>query len=48
MAFPADGLALSDDIRNKLIHAARDLDCDKADRAVTACRGVSQWLNAMA
>lgn len=37
-----------DDIRNKLIHAARDLDYDKADRAVRACRDVSQWLNTMA
>jgi hypothetical protein len=35
-------------IRNKLIHAARDLDYDKADRAVRACRDVSQWLNVMA
>lgn len=37
-----------DDIRNKLIHAARDLDYDRAGRAVTACRDVSQWLDAMA
>jgi hypothetical protein len=34
-----------DDIRNKLIHAARDLDHDKADRAVTACRDVGRWLD---
>lgn len=37
-----------DDIRNKLIHAARDLDYDRTDRALRACRDVSQWLNAMA
>ena len=36
-----------DDIRNKLIHAARDLDHDKAERAVTACRDVGLWLNAI-
>lgn len=37
-----------DDIRNKLIHAARDLDHDKTDRAMTACRDVSRWLDAIA
>jgi hypothetical protein len=36
-----------DDIRNKLIHAARDLDHDKTERAVAACRDVSRWLNAI-
>ena len=36
-----------DDIRNKLIHAARDLDHDKTERAVTACRDVGRWLNAI-
>jgi hypothetical protein len=36
-----------DDIRNKLIHAARELDYDKTGRAGTACRHVSQWLNAI-
>jgi hypothetical protein len=30
-----------DDIRNKLIHAARDLDHHKTERAMTACRDVS-------
>jgi hypothetical protein len=34
-----------DDIRNKLIHAARDLDRDNAERAVYACRDVGAWLN---
>jgi hypothetical protein len=29
-----------DDIRNKLIHAARDLDHHKTERAMTACRDV--------
>lgn len=36
-----------DDIRNKLIHAARDLDHDKTERAVAACRDVGQWLDAI-
>jgi hypothetical protein len=36
-----------DDIRNKLIHAARDLDYARTDRAVTACRDVSRWLDAI-
>jgi hypothetical protein len=36
-----------DDIRNKLIHAARDLDHDKTERAVAACRDVGRWLNAI-
>ena len=34
-----------DDIRNKLIHAARDLDHDKAERAISACRDVGAWLD---
>ena len=34
-----------DDIRNKLIHAARDLDYEKTKRAVAACRDVGQWLD---
>jgi hypothetical protein len=37
-----------DDIRNKLIHAARDLDHDKTERALVACRDVRGWLDAMA
>jgi hypothetical protein len=37
-----------DDIRNKLIHAARDLDHHKTERAMTACRDVSRWLDAIA
>ena len=37
-----------DDIRNKLIHAARDLDHDKTERTVTACRDVGRWLDAIA
>jgi hypothetical protein len=37
-----------EDIRNKLIHAARDLDHDKTKRAVRACRDVRQWLDAIA
>jgi len=37
-----------DDIRNKLIHAARDLDHDKTERAVSACRDVGRWLDAIA
>ncbi|HUA17738.1 MAG TPA: hypothetical protein VMB25_03270 [Bryobacteraceae bacterium] len=36
-----------DDIRNKLIHAARDLDHDKTERAVSACRDVGRWLDAI-
>ena len=36
-----------DDVRNKLIHAARDLDHDKTDRAMTACRDVSRWLDSI-
>lgn len=36
-----------EDIRNKLIHAARDLDYARTDRAVTACRDVSRWLDAI-
>jgi hypothetical protein len=36
-----------DDIRNKLIHAGRDLDRDKTERAVRACRDVRQWLDAI-
>ncbi len=34
-----------DDIRNKLIHAARALDRDKAERAISACRDVGAWLD---
>jgi hypothetical protein len=34
-----------DEIRNKLIHAARDLDNDKAERAISACRDVGAWLD---
>jgi hypothetical protein len=34
-----------DDIRNKLIHAARDLDYDKTERAISACRDVRAWLD---
>jgi hypothetical protein len=34
-----------DDIRNKLIHAARDLDHDRTERAVSACRDVRRWLD---
>jgi hypothetical protein len=37
-----------DDIRNKLIHSARDLDLDKTERAMTACRDVRQWLDRIA
>lgn len=33
-----------DDIRNKLLHTARDLDHDKTERAMTACRDVCRWL----
>lgn len=36
-----------EDIRNKLIHAARDLDYARTDRAVTACCDVSRWLDAI-
>jgi hypothetical protein len=36
-----------DDIRNKLIHAARDLDHDRAERAISACREVGAWLDAI-
>jgi hypothetical protein len=36
-----------DDIRNKLIHAARDLDHDKTERAVSACRDIGRWLDAI-
>jgi hypothetical protein len=36
-----------DDIRNKLIHAARDLDHDRTERAVAACRDVRRWLDAI-
>jgi hypothetical protein len=34
-----------DDIRNKLIHAAGDLDHDKAERAISACCDVGAWLD---
>jgi hypothetical protein len=34
-----------DDIRNKLIHAARDLDHAKTERAIAACRDVRRWLD---
>jgi len=37
-----------DDVRNKLIHAARDLDHDKTERAMTACRDVRRWLDKIA
>jgi hypothetical protein len=37
----------ADDIRNKLIHAARDLDHDKAERAISACRDVGAWLDSI-
>lgn len=36
-----------DDIRNKLIHAARELDYSKTETAVKACRDVVQWLNSI-
>jgi|CZKX01.1.fsa_nt_gi hypothetical protein len=36
-----------DDIRNKLIHAARDLDHNKAELAISACRDVGVWLDAI-
>ena len=36
-----------DEIRNKLIHAARALDYDKTARTVKACREVSQWLDSI-
>lgn len=34
-----------DDIRNKLIHAARELDHNKIERALAACRDVRRWLD---
>ncbi len=34
-----------DDVRNKLIHAARDLDHDKTERALRACQDVRNWLD---
>lgn len=34
-----------DDIRNKLIHAARDLDFARTEKAITACYDVSRWLS---
>jgi len=37
-----------DDIRNKLVHAARALDHEKAERAISACRDVSAWLDGVA
>src|ERR1039457_3918845 len=37
-----------DDIRNKLIHAARDLDYPRTESAITACHDVSLWLNSIA
>jgi hypothetical protein len=37
-----------DDIRNKLIHAARELDHARTDKAIAACRDVSRWLDALA
>jgi hypothetical protein len=37
-----------DDIRNKLIHAARDLDDTRTETAITACRDVSRWLDSIA
>jgi hypothetical protein len=37
-----------DDIRNKLIHAARDLDQNRTEKAITACREVERWLNSIA
>jgi hypothetical protein len=37
-----------DDIRNKLIHSARELDQDRTERAVRACRDVRQWLDTIA
>jgi hypothetical protein len=37
-----------DDIRNKLIHAARDLDHARTGKAVVACRDVSRWLDSLA
>jgi hypothetical protein len=36
-----------EDIRNKLIHAARDLDHDRTEKAVKACRDIRQWLDAI-
>lgn len=36
-----------EEIRNKLIHAARELDYSKTDTAVKACRDVIQWLNSI-
>jgi hypothetical protein len=37
-----------DDIRNKLIHAARNLDQGKTERAMAACRDVRRWLDGIA
>lgn len=37
-----------DDVRNKLIHAARNLDHDKTERALRACQGVRDWLDKIA
>lgn len=34
-----------EDIRNKLIHAARKLDYDRTAKAVQACRDIRQWLD---
>ena len=34
-----------DEVRNKLIHTARDLDHDKTERAISACRDVGAWLD---
>jgi len=36
-----------DDVRNKLIHAARALDHAKTETAVNACRDVHQWLDSL-
>jgi hypothetical protein len=35
------------DIRNKLIHSARDLDYAKTETTVTACHDVSRWLGSI-
>ncbi len=37
-----------DEVRCKLIHAARELDREKTERAFCACRDMRQWLEAIA
>jgi hypothetical protein len=36
-----------DDIRNKLIHSARDLDYAKTENTVGTCRDVNRWLDSI-